>query len=146
MRAFLALDNRAWAGFLARVLLGLLFFQAGVFKTFQLGPTAHARRFFLGDPAIAASWIPDWLLWALGTAIPLAELAAGLALILGLLTRWAMIGCGLLLLLTTYGHTLQNPLFDIDGHTFTRMALILFWLMLPAGTDRLSLEARFTGK
>jgi len=48
---------------------------------------------------------------------------------------------GLLLLVTTYGHAPQQPLFDISGHTFTRFALVLFILLLPIGTDQFRLDA-----
>ena len=45
-----------------------------------------------------------------------------------------------LLIVTTYGHALQQPLFDIDGHTFTRLALIVFLLLVPVGNDRYSID------
>jgi len=35
---------------------------------------------------------------------------------------------------------LQQPLFDIDGHTFTRLALIVFLLLAPVGNDRYSID------
>lgn len=126
------------AVFLARSMLGLVFLMAGWWKVFTLTPAAHAQQFFVDG--FKGSWIPDWLLWALGTAIPPFELVAGLLLIVGLWTRLTASLTGLLLLLTTYGHALQQPLFDIDGHTFTRLALILFVLMIPAETDRLSID------
>ena len=40
-------DTRAWAIFFARAILGLIFFMAGVWKVFQLGPLGHARRYFV---------------------------------------------------------------------------------------------------
>lgn len=126
------------AAFLARSMLGLLFLMAGWWKMFSLTPAVHAKRFFIDG--FAGHWIPDWLLWTLGVTIPAFELIAGIMLLLGLLTRLMTSLTGLLLLLTTYGHALQEPLFDIDGHTFTRLALILFILMLPEGTDRLSID------
>ena len=139
MIAFLkGLTGPTIAVFLARTMLGLVFFMAGWWKVFTLTPAVHAQQFFLDG--FKDSWIPDWLLWALGTAIPPIELAAGLLLLLGLWTRLTASLTGLLLLLTTYGHALQQPLFDIDGHTFTRLALILFVLMIPAETDRLSID------
>jgi uncharacterized membrane protein YphA (DoxX/SURF4 family) len=39
--------NRAWATLFARLVLGLIFFMAGVMKVFQLGPLEHARKSFL---------------------------------------------------------------------------------------------------
>jgi hypothetical protein len=59
---------------------------------------------------------------------------------MGLRTREALIAVGLLLIITTYGHALQQPLFDIDGHTFTRLALIVFLLLAPVGNDSYSID------
>ena len=39
--------NRAWAIFFTRAILGFIFFMAGVWKVFQLGPLQHAWRFFV---------------------------------------------------------------------------------------------------
>src|SRR5213079_2376091 len=39
--------NRACAILFARLVLGLIFFMAGVWKVFQLGPLEHARKYFL---------------------------------------------------------------------------------------------------
>jgi hypothetical protein len=55
--------------------LGLIFFMAGWWKTFDLGPAEHARRLFV-EP-YADTWLPVWLLWASGTMIPIVELVAG---------------------------------------------------------------------
>ncbi len=129
-----------------RAILGMLFTMAGFWKVFVLTPRAHAEQFFLGW--FADSWIPHWLLWALGLSIPLLELAAGLLLLLGWRLRETLIFLGALLVLTTYGHALKEPLFNIDGHTFTRLALIVFLLVAPSGPDRWTLEhwlRRFKG-
>ncbi|TMQ64283.1 MAG: hypothetical protein E6K79_07895, partial [Candidatus Eisenbacteria bacterium] len=69
------MSDRAWAILLARLILGLIFGMAGWGKLFQMGATQHAHRFFV-DP-YAATWIPTWLLWTLGLAIPYIEFAAG---------------------------------------------------------------------
>ncbi len=133
------LSGSTIAVFLARTMLGLVFLMAGWWKAFTLTPAVHAQNFFIDG--FKDHWIPEWLLWALGMAIPPFELALGLMLVTGLWTRLTASLAGLLLLLTTYGHALQQPLFDIDGHTYTRLALILFILMIPAETDRLSVDA-----
>jgi hypothetical protein len=38
---------KTWAVFFAPMVLGLIFFMAGVWKVFELGPAGHVRRFFL---------------------------------------------------------------------------------------------------
>ena len=130
--------NWTIAVFIVRWILGLLFLMAGYWKVFVLTPAQHAQQFFV--EGFADHWIPEWLLFALGNAIPVLEFVAGLLLCIGLRTREALIAVGLLLIVTTYGHALQEPLFDIDGHTFTRLALIIFLLLAPQGCDRYSAD------
>jgi uncharacterized membrane protein YphA (DoxX/SURF4 family) len=85
-------DGQSWAVFFVRWVLGLIFFMAGWWKTFDLGPLGHARRLFI-EP-YADSWIPVWLLWTLGAVIPVVELIAGAMLCLGLRVRAAGIAVG----------------------------------------------------
>ncbi len=133
--------NNNWpiVNFIARWILGLLFLMAGYWKVFVLTPAGHAQKYFV--EGFADTWIPTWLLNALGYGIPVLELAAGLLLCIGLRTRDALIAVGLLLIVTTYGHALQQPLFDIDGHTFTRLALMVLLLLAPQGSDEYSVDA-----
>ena len=66
MLRFSQMTGRSWACFFARTTLGLIFFMAGVWKVFQLGPIQHARRFFV-DP-YAQTILPRWSLWATGVS------------------------------------------------------------------------------
>ena len=66
--------DRSWALLFARIVLGLIFFMAGFYKVFQLGPLAHARKYFL---PYADTFLPVWSLWATGVVIPFVELIAG---------------------------------------------------------------------
>ena len=131
-------NNWGLAGLVVRLQLGLLFLMAGWWKVFELGATAHAQRFFVD--AFNETWIPGWLLWPLGVTIPFIELAAGVLVIAGWRIRETLTVLGLLLAITTYGHALLEPLFDIDGHTFTRLALVVFLLVAPATAHRYSLD------
>ena len=72
--------NRTWAILIARLILGLIFFIAGVWKVFTLGSLEHARRMFV-------------------------ELIAGGLLIAGLLTRTALLSLGAVLVLVTVSYT-----------------------------------------
>ena len=133
-----SLPNVALAAFIVRWILGVVFVMAGYWKVFIQTPAVHTEQYFTG--LFADRWIPEWLLWVLGMGIPFLELIAGILLCIGLRVREAATALGLLLIVTTYGHALLEPLFDIDGHTFTRLALIVFLLMLPAGADRITLD------
>ncbi len=131
-------DNWPIVNFIVRWILGLLFLMAGYWKVFVLTSAGHAQQFFV--EGFSDSWIPTWLLQLFGYSIPFLELVTGLLICIGFKTREALIAVGLLLIVTTYGHALQQPLFHIDGHTFTRLALIVFLLLSPAGSDRYSID------
>jgi thiosulfate dehydrogenase [quinone] large subunit len=131
-------DNWPVVNFILRWILGLLFLMAGYWKVFVLTPAVHAQQYFV--EGYSDSWIPTWLLHLFGYGIPFLELVAGLLICIGFRTREALIAVGLLLIVTTYGHALQQPLFDIDGHTFTRLALIVLLLLAPVGNDRYSID------
>jgi len=134
--------NRAWALLFARLILGLIFFMAGVMKVFQLGPLEHARKYFLpfGD-----TFLPVWSLWAVGVTIPFVELIAGALVIVGLRTRDALIALGCVLVVVTFGHLLHDALFNFSGHVIPRLALLLFVLCVPRDDDRFSLDNLLIG-
>jgi uncharacterized membrane protein YphA (DoxX/SURF4 family) len=129
--------GRSWALLFARLVLGLIFFMAGVYKVFQLGPLEHARKYFL---TYADTFLPVWSLWATGVVIPLVELIAGALVILGLRTREALVSLGFVLAIVTFGHLLKEPLYEFHTHVIPRLALVLFILLLPREDDRFSID------
>ena len=129
--------DRAWAILFARLVLGLIFFMAGVMKVFQLGPLNHARKYFL---PFADTFLPVWSLWATGVVIPFVELIAGAMVILGLRVREALIALGFVLAIVTFGHLLHDALYEFHTHVIPRLALLLFVLLLPREDDRFSLD------
>ena len=130
------------AGLFARCLLGLLFGMLGWHKVFVLGPLEHARRFFV--EGYADSWIPLWLLWTVGAAVPFVELLAGGLALVGFRLRAALALLALDLVVVTYGHLLADPFFDVTTHVAPRAALLLVLLLLPAEGHRWSVDARFS--
>jgi uncharacterized membrane protein YphA (DoxX/SURF4 family) len=130
-------SQRGWAVLFARLVLGLIFFMAGVGKVFQLGPVEHARKYFL---PFADTFLPVWSLWFVGVTVPFLELFAGALLILGLRTREALIALGAVLVVVTFGHLLHDPLFNFSGHVIPRLALLLFLLWCPRELDRYSID------
>ena len=130
-------SNRAWAVLFARLVLGLIFFMAGVWKVFSLGPLNHARKWFL---PFADTFLPVWSLWAVGVTIPFVEMIAGALVIVGLRTREALIALGFVLAIVTFGHLLHEPLYEFHTHVIPRLALLLFVLLIPAEDDRFSIN------
>jgi len=130
-------SQRSWAVLFARLVLGLIFFMAGFWKVFQLGPLEHARKYFL---PFADTFLPVWSLWLVGVTIPFVELLGGALLLLGLRVREALIALGGVLVIVTFGHLLHDPLFNFSGHVIPRLALLLFLLWCPREVDWLSLD------
>lgn len=133
------MNGWTWAIFTVRWVLGLIFFMAGWWKCFTLGPVQHAQQLFIGQ--FQGQWIPDWLHWAVGTTIPVVELLAGAMVCLGLFRQAACIALGAILVTVTYGHLLLEPLFDTTSHIFPRLVLLVFVWVAPWDRDVLSLDA-----
>src|SRR5262249_39541962 len=90
--------DRAWAIAFARLVLGFIFFMAGVYKVFDLGALGHARKSFL---PFQDTFLPVWSLWAVGVAIPFVELVAGGLLLIGWRVREALLALGAVLVIVT---------------------------------------------
>lgn len=130
--------RRSWAILFARLILAFIFFMAGAWKVFSLGPLEHARRLFI-EP-YAHTFLPRWALWATGTVIPFVELVAGALLLVGYRTRPALLALGGVLVLVTFGHLVTEPLYEFHTHVIPRTALLLFVLVMPASEDRFSID------
>jgi len=135
--------NMSWAILFARLVLGLIFFMAGEWKVFQLGPIEHVKMFFL---PYTDTFLPVWSLWAVGFTIPFVELIAGGMVIIGLRTREALVALGFVLAVVTFGHLLKEPLYEFHTHVIPRLALLLFVLLLPREADRFSLDHFLGGR
>ncbi len=128
---------QAYSYLFVRLILGLIFFMAGIFKVFELGPMGHAERFFL---PYQDTFLPVWSLWVVGVSIPIVELLAGALLIIGWMVRWAAVSLGIVLVVVTFGHLLKEPLFAFHAHVIPRLVLVLFVLILPEAMDRFSID------
>lgn len=129
--------ERSWALLFARLVLGLIFIMAGLWKVFQLGPLEHARRYFL---PFSDTFLPLWSLWAAGVIIPFIELLAGGLVMLGLRTREALVMLGIVLAVVTFGHLMKEPLYQFHTHVMPRLGLLLFVLVMPREYDRMSVD------
>src|SRR5438876_887075 len=136
-------NGRSWALLFARLVLGLIFFMAGFWKVFQLGPLEHARKYFL---PFADTFLPVWSLWLVGVTIPFVELLGGALLLIGLRVREALVALGGVLVIVTFGHLLHDPLFNFSGHVIPRLVLLLFLLWCPRELDRFSLDVAIVRK
>ena len=131
-------SDGAAAIFLARGILGAVFFVAGLYKTFIWGPMAHARELFVVP--YANTFLPEWSLWLTGTTVPPVELVAGALVLIGLWTRPALLALAAVLVLVTFGHLLVSPTASIFMFIMPRSALLLVVLLHPAEADRYSVS------
>jgi uncharacterized membrane protein YphA (DoxX/SURF4 family) len=97
--------SRAWAILFARLVLGFIFFMAGVFKVFSLTPVGHVRKWFL---PYQDTFLPGWSLWAVGLSIPFVELLGGPALLAGGACIRPSSALGAVLVVVTFGHLLKG--------------------------------------
>jgi len=135
--------DRAWALLFARLVLGFIFFMAGVFKVFSLTPVGHVHRWFL---PYQDTFLPTWALWAVGLAIPFVEFLGGALLLLGWRVREALIALGFVLVVVTFGHLVKEPLYPFHEHVVPRLGLLLFLLVMPRREDVFSLDALRRGE
>ena len=129
--------SRAWAILFARLVLGVIFFMAGVFKVFSLTPAGHVRKWFL---PYQDTFLPTWSLWAVGLSIPFIELIGGALLLAGWRVYQALLALGVVLVVVTFGHLLKEPLYPFHEHVIPRLALLLFLLVMPRHEDHFSLD------
>jgi uncharacterized membrane protein YphA (DoxX/SURF4 family) len=121
----------------ARGVLGLIFFMAGVYKVFTLGPAGHVAKFFL---PFRDTFLPVWSLWAVGLTIPFVELAGGALILLGWRRTLAYAAIGAVLVTVTFGHLLHDALYPFHEHVIPRLALLLLLLLTPPAADRFALD------
>ena len=129
---------KCWAVFVARVILGLIFLMAGIWKVFELGAVEHARNLFV--EAYEGTFLPAWSLWATGVVVPFVELAGGALMVVGWKRLPAALGLGGVLILVTFGHLLAEPLYAFHTHVIPRTLLLVLVLVLFE-EDRWSLDA-----
>lgn len=131
-----------WATVTVREILGLTCLMAGWWRCFgdQMSPKQHAVTFFIMPYGEGKTWIPEWLLWGLGVSLPILELCVGALICLGLARRAAYAALAAILVIVTYGKLLMEPTFEITGHIFPRLVLLVFLWLAPPGRDVLALD------
>ena len=130
--------GKPWALLFTRLVLGFIFFMAGWWKVFELGPVEHARRLFIVP--YADTFLPRWALWPVGTAIPIVELIAGGLVLVGLFRRVGYLALGAVLVIVTFGHLVKEALYPFHEHVIPRLGLLLIMLWNPLELDRFSLD------
>ncbi|RAK65075.1 DoxX family membrane protein [Hymenobacter edaphi] len=129
------LTNAQLAFVLGRLLMGVNFLMHGLVRlpklaTFRAGMVK----------SFADTWLPGPLVGAFATGLPVLEFSVGLLLVLGLFTRWALVGGLLILLALVFGTSLQEQ-WDTLGTQLVH-GLFFYLLLLHADQNRLCLDRR----
>lgn len=134
-------ESRDLALLLGRLILGVIFVAHGYQKLFVLG-VDNVGKFFegVGIPA------PLFFAWV----VSLVEFFGGIAVILGVLTRWAALGLAIIMVVATL--TVKLPVGLIAppgqgaGYELDLALLGLALVLLLVGPGRASLEKGLLGK
>jgi uncharacterized membrane protein YphA (DoxX/SURF4 family) len=140
--------ERAWAIFVPRAMLGLVYLFAGVHKLTDIGVVAFGRRMADTD---ASRFVPAVVVTTVGVLTPFVELLLGALLLAGLWTRSTLRALVVLILLITaaYGvHGLLHPtgatamnVSIVNFYILPRAALVMLLCVLGGKDDLLSIDA-----
>ena len=119
----------------ARLLTGLIFFWQGFGKVFNMGVETIYKG---GFKSFEETFLPAFVLKFAAYFTSYGELIFGALLLLGLFRKQAYYGLALILLIVTFGHGLQSPIWDLQ-HVFVRSVFLIF-IAMTFDKDTLSLD------
>jgi len=132
--------RQAAGTFTLRQLAGWIFFMQGLGKLVHpdMGMDNLLNFMFLGNEALASK-LPEWLLVFTAYFTTYGEIIGGGLLILGLFHRYATVLLAIILIVVTFGHGLQSPIWDLQ-HVLFRALVLVPLFFLPSSWDRWNLD------
>lgn len=124
------------ATFIARVLLGFLFFFQGYDAVFRIKVRNVVDTY---DNLFENRGIPRFMTTAAAWYTSLTELICGFLLIVGLFEYAALYLLALNLLMASFAFGINTPLWDTK-HVWPRLVLLLFLLVVPVAWNNWSLD------
>lgn len=124
--------HRTAGVFFIRVLLGIIFFWQGLGKLTQWGMENLYNSAF---KSFEETFLPTFLIRFVAYYTTYVELIAGFLLIIGLGRKYALIALASVLLIVSFGHGLQSPVWDLS-HVLFRASLLLPLMLLPQEWDQ----------
>ena len=131
--------NRAAGILFIRALLGIIFFMQGFGKVVTIGVFSIYGMFFKD---FESTFLPKWLIWCTAYYTSYIELVGGFLLIIGFCRKYVMYLLGLNLLVVSFGHGLQQPIWDLQ-HVIPRAILLSSLLLLPQEWDKWNVDTLF---
>lgn len=119
-----------------RLLLGFIFLMQGIGKVFSWGVENVYNNGFSDEKYQV---LPEFLLYATAYYTSYAELIGGFLLVIGLKRDWALYSLAVVLVVVTFGHGLQSPIWDLS-HVMYRAILLIGLLLLPKEWDYHSVD------
>jgi putative oxidoreductase len=129
--------NHEIAGaFLARVILGLLFFFQGIDAVFNIKINGVLQTI---EEPLSKIGIPKFLIVTGAWFTCYIELIGGFLLIIGFAKYYAMYLLGLDLIIASIAFGIMKPMWDMQ-FVFPRLVLLIFLLVIPSEWDVLSVD------
>jgi len=100
-----AKQDRCLAYGIFRLALGINILIHGLGRIFGPGPAGFASK---TAEMFATTPLPHWVVYGFLFAVPFIEAALGALLTLGLFTRWALVGGGLLMICLIFGTAMRS--------------------------------------
>ena len=130
-----ATQLQGWGIALIRIIVGIVFLVHGSQKLFMFGIGGTAG--FMGQIGIPAPMLSATLATA-------AECLGGLALLLGLFTRWAAIPLSINMLVAIFMVHLKNGFFLPTGYEYALTLLVILIGLALTGSGEAALDNLFT--
>jgi uncharacterized membrane protein YphA (DoxX/SURF4 family) len=143
--------ERAWAVFVVRSILGLVYVFAGMHKLADVGATEFGLRASVQPDLLRV--IPASVLMIGGTLTPFIELALGVLVLAGLWTREALRALAVLVVLVAAAWGVQGVFHPVGAtamnttvvnfYLLPRIGLLVVLFLLPREDDLFSLDRLF---
>lgn len=125
-----------FAVFICRVILGVLFFAQGIDKVFNIKIRGVADAYRYPE---TNTHIPSPVIYLISAYTSIIEMVAGLFLIPGLGTPFALFLLGIDMVLVCIGMSWKQPLWDMK-HVWPRLVMLVFLLAME-GHDKFSIDS-----
>ena len=135
-------QQRIVAAFFLRVLLGVIFMMQGWGKIMTFGMDKLYQN---GFASFEETFLPVFIIKFTLYFTTYVELIGGFLLVIGLFRKYAYYAFVLVLLIVSFGHGLQSPIWDLQ-HVIFRTILVGACLIIPTEWDQLQVDRFFRKK
>lgn len=128
--------NRQVALLIIRLTIGFIFLMQGFGKVFSMGVENLYTSYF--QPTFAEK-LPNFLTYATAYYASYIELLGGVLLVIGLKRDYALYFLGSVIVIVSFGHGLEKPIWDLSDVLF-RLIPMSALLLLPSEWDKYRLD------